>query len=304
MKKIIIFSALLVTLAAISGCGTKENSGITENSPTQTSMTECTTQISAETSVTEKIPREELTQTTTTHTITTQSAESEKETADFSRIAGEWYIDGDYPAAHISISQTGTFTAYYASGNIENTGYIKYEATEGEESVNNWYVLYTDDGELYLRFINDGNESPLELYEVISSHRYVLINGAGGIADDGRGEDEILAEENYVGIWGCGRATLCISVNDDGSYLGKITWADSAFAYVEWIYPLTYDAESGKMVCNGNASKTYYEYKEENSDPVSEVMYTGGNGSFYSENGIITWYDDEENKGEDMEFKK
>ncbi|MGN0621283.1 MAG: hypothetical protein ACI4I9_05400 [Porcipelethomonas sp.] len=289
IRKILVFAAALAMFTAISGCGSSDP-GISENSISEIAATENTAEQASET----EEPSEEK---------ETEAAETETESADFSSIDGDWCIDGDYLAAHISISSAGTFTAYYASGNIENTGYIKYEAKENDGFVNYWYMLYTDDDEPYMGFIDDGSERKLDFYTVNEKPvHYVWISGIGGIADDGRGEDEICASEKYVGTWGCGRATLTVSENDDGTYLGIIDWADSAFAYVEWVYTLTYDTESQSMVCNGSATKTYYTYENENSLPLSDVMYTDGSGSFYAENDILIWNDEEENCGEDMEF--
>ena len=62
--------------------------------------------------------------------------------------------------------------------------------------------------------------------------------------------------------------------------------------------------ENGIMVCNENAVKKYYEYKDGNSNPEVNVMYDNGSGSFTLRNGVITWYDAEENIGEDMQFIK
>ena len=112
------------------------------------------------------------------------------------------------------------------------------------------------------------------------------------------------AADNYLGTWGCGRATLNISVNEDGAYQAKISWADSAFAHTEWVYILYFDTMSKEMVCNNNAVRTYYEYKDGNSEPEITVMYTDGSGSFFLSDGVITWYDAEENCGEGMEFVK
>lgn len=287
-KKIIILAVSAAMFAVISGCGLTD-SGVQESSTAEILVTENITEHTSE----QKKATEEATET----------AEAETETADFSSIDGDWYIDGDPDAAHISVSNTGTFTAYYADGSIENTGYVKYERDEIDDAVSYWYAFYTDDDELYIIFMDDGTERKLDFYpQNGETVHYVWTSGVGGIADDGRGEDEICAYEKYVGTWGCGRATLTVSENDDGTYLGIIDWADSAFAYVEWVYTLTYDTESQSMVCNGSATKTYYTYEEENSLPLSDVMYTNGSGSFYAENDVLIWNDEEENCGENMEF--
>lgn len=312
-KKMIIFSLLFAAMGLVSGCGTMDTdlneSMISETSATTSQTENPVTEPPVTTSQTEISVTETPTKAPTETTEPEISAESstekpaETDSDNFSSIDGYWYIDGEYDAAHIFISSSGTFTAYYANGNIENTGYIKYE--EDEDTSKNWYMFYTNDDKLYISFIDDGSERKLDFYTGNNnSVHYVWTYGAGGLADDGRGEDEIAAEENYTGTWGCGRATLDISANDDGTYLGKITWADSAFAYVEWIYPLIYDTESCSMICYGNAVKKYYEYTNDYSEPNVQILYTDGSGSFYEENDAITWYDAKENRGEDMLFIK
>lgn len=300
-KKIIILAVSAAMFAVISGCGATDaglqkssiSGNLTEESRTEASATESSTE-AAETTTEPEIASEK------TEPKTTEAATENEE---FTSIDGEWYIDGDPDAAHISISSSGRFTAYYAHGGIENTGYVRYERDEIDDAVSYWYVLYTDNDEIYMVFIDDGSERKLDFYDIYGEGvHYVWTSGVGGIADDGRGEDEICAYEKYVGTWGCGRATLTVSENDDGTYLGIIDWADSAFAYVEWVYTLTYDTESQSMVCNGSATKTYYQYEDENPLPLSDVMYTNGSGSFYAENDVLIWNDEEENCGEDMEF--
>ena len=43
------------------------------------------------------------------------------------RLAGVFYIDGDTSASCVEINSDGSFTAYYASGNVEQTGYVRFE---------------------------------------------------------------------------------------------------------------------------------------------------------------------------------
>ncbi len=300
-KKMNNIAVALTMLAFISGCGvTDENSQ--ESSGSGTLATESRTEASATEMQTEtaEIATEPEKLSSETEPETT---ETETEAMNFSSIDGDWYIDGDPDAAHISISSSGRFNAYYADGSIENMGYVQYERDEIDDAVSYWYVLYTDDDEIYMVFMDDGSERKLDFYVGNGDPvHYVWTSGIGGIADDGRGEDEIYANETYVGTWGCNRATLFISENDDGTYLGKIDWADSAFAYVEWVYVLTYDAESQSMVCSGNATKTYYQCEDESPYPSATVLYTNGSGSFCVTDDVLVWNDAEENSGEDMEF--
>lgn len=110
--------------------------------------------------------------------------------------------------------------------------------------------------------------------------------------------------EKFLGTWWCDRVSLNISDNGDGTYQGKVSWADSAFANTEWTYTLKYDANSNSMVCDGNAKEIYYEYEEENKDPKTTIIYTDGSGIFTEKDNVITWNDAKENKGEGMKFVK
>lgn len=299
MRKKKFITITIAILIMVSGCGAVDK-GDSKSSPSGTMATESKTKSSEpESSATESA----TVSTTESAETTPEATGNEQEKSDFSSIDGDWYIDGDINAAHITINSSGEFTSYSAGGSVENTGYVKYETKESEDGANNWYVLYTDDGNTYFSFIDDGSEEKLDFYvENDNSVHYVLTSGTGGLADDGRGEDELFVSENYIGTWNCERATLLISENDVGTYTGKITWADSAFAYVEWVYTLTYDTYSQSLICNDNATKTYYQYNDESTNPTVTALYTNGSGSFCLSNNAIIWNDMEENRGEDMKF--
>lgn len=310
-KKKYILTISIAILTMVSGCGAVDK-GDSNSSPSGSMATESKTKSakpesvateSATASASESAEVKPTESTTNTDETTPDATGNEQEKSDFSSIDGDWYIDGDINAAHITINSSGEFTSYYVNGSVESTGYVKHETKESEDGVNNWYVLYTDDGNEYLSFIDDGSEKKLDFYVGNDNHvHYVLTSGIGGLADDGRGKDEIFVSENYIGTWNCERATLLISENDDGTYTGKITWADSAFAYVEWVYTLTYDTDSQSLICNDNATKTYYQYNDESTDPTVTSLYTNGSGSFCLSNNTIIWNDMKENRGEDMKF--
>ena len=186
----------IAILIMVSGCGTVDKVD-SKSSPSGTMATESKTKSSEpESSATESA----TVSTTESAETTPEATGNEQEKADFSSIDGDWYIDGDINAAHITINSSGEFTSYYANGSVENTGYVKYETKESEDGANNWYVLYTNDGNTYLSFIDDGREEKLDFYVGNdNSVHYVLTSGTGGLADDGRGEDELFVNENYIG---------------------------------------------------------------------------------------------------------
>jgi hypothetical protein len=119
--------------------------------------------------------------------------------------------------------------------------------------------------------------------------------GVGGAADDGRGPGE-----EFVGKWGCYRVTLDITQLSDTEFQAKITAPNSAAAYTEWEYPLTY--KDGKLVCSGKGTKTDFVYQSENAEPDKTVVYTDGSAEFSMQGSNIVWNDKNENSGEDMMF--
>ncbi len=73
------------------------------------------------------------------------------------RLAGTYYIDGEPSAAYVEITTDGSFTAYYASGNVERTGYVRYKEDNSNQSKTFYvYVFYTDEGNPYMGFVDSG----------------------------------------------------------------------------------------------------------------------------------------------------
>lgn len=251
---------------------------------------------------------ESTTKNTVENTISDNDNENENTTKeekspDFNSIDGYWYIDGKIDTAYIHISNDGRYTAYYADGNEENSGYIKYEKEDASNTVNYWYNLYSDSGDFYMGFIDDGSSEKTDLYVGNGGFpHYVLMYGEGGLGDDGRGDDELSLGEEYVGVWGCGRATLKIEYEEETGFRATIFWADSAAAHVEWVYPLIFDEENNIMSCQGNASKSYVVYTDNNTNPDITIEYTDGSGNFVLEDDAIIWNDETENMGKDMRF--
>lgn len=293
----------LVTALLLTGCGQ-----ISELLPSSTAETQAETTADAETTAAESIAEDttaadsETTEAETDTTAPESAADTEttaaaaQQTADFSSIAGYWYIDGDTAAASIHMTADGRFDAYYASGSLENEGTIRYEEEVIEDTTIHWYMLYGDDGEFFTGFVDDGTAEKTDLYAGNGGEpHYVKLFGEGGIADDGRG-----AGEEFVGTWGCGRATLVIEQESDTEFHAIVWWGDSAFAHVEWDYPLVY--QDGELVCDGLGTKTYVEYTDENTDPNVTVEYTDGSAEFSFRGADIFWNDQTEHRADDMIF--
>ena len=132
-------SVLFFATALLAGCG--ETAGNTPEHPTTEQITAAETEMA--TAETETETAAPLVTTETTSASTSAETATALEDDPFRSIAGEWYLDGDPDTAHLSIQSTGTFTAYYATGNVENTGYIQYETEEIGGMLSHWYLLYT-----------------------------------------------------------------------------------------------------------------------------------------------------------------
>ena len=153
----IIYSSMLPLLAAVcvwtSGCGSLESS-VESSTTTATTATEATT----ETTVAETTTTSATEATTTSATeITTASATPTTETTDnaatievFACTAGTWYMDGDPDTASLVMDGEGGVAAYYATGNLEYSGYLECtNATSGT------YAIYQDSGEYVTDFTFD-----------------------------------------------------------------------------------------------------------------------------------------------------
>ena len=145
----IIYSSMLPLLAAVcvwtSGCGSLE-SAVESSTTTATTATETTTE-TTETTVAE------TTTTSATEIAATPTTEATDDAATievFACTAGTWYMDGDPDTASLVMDGEGGVAAYYATGNLEYSGYLECtDATSGT------YAIYQDSGEYVTDFTFD-----------------------------------------------------------------------------------------------------------------------------------------------------
>lgn len=154
----IIYSSMLPLLAAVcvwtSGCGSLE-SVVESSTTTATTATETTTETTvAETTTTSAT---ETTTASATEIATEIAAIPTTEATDdaaaievFACTAGTWYMDGDPDTASLVMDGEGGVAAYYATGNLEYSGYLECtDATSGT------YAIYQDSGEYVTDFTFD-----------------------------------------------------------------------------------------------------------------------------------------------------
>lgn len=292
MKKISII-AFLVSIAALTSCGRDaDKPASTVSEKATATAAETTTDTTTSTTATAVSTTKKTESTTSAETTAAGSEKAEN----YAGIAGYWYIDGDPGAASLHITEDGKFAAYYASGLLENKGYIKREL---DTEINNYvYCMYLDSGELYMAFADDGEEFKTDIYMGNGGEpHYAKLYGEGGIGDDGRGP-----EEAYEGKWQCERARLSIEDRGEGIFHALITWSDSAASYAEWDYPLIFDTD--RLICDGNGTLTYVEYKEAGAEPERTVEYTDGSAEFTLEGNSIRWNDKKEHSGDNIIFRR
>lgn len=105
----------------------------------------------------------------------TQSAVAQEEEENpFTRLAGNWCVDGDSGAAHLEITEDGRFTAYYASAAMEAGGYILHERNGDMAQTDYSYRFYTDDGKLYFEFMDQEND-PVDTFETEGEYGQIFI---------------------------------------------------------------------------------------------------------------------------------
>ena len=147
----IIYSSMLPLLAAVcvwtSGCGSLE-SAVESSTTTATTATETTTETTvAETTTTSAT---ETTTASATAIPTTEATDDAAAIEVFACTAGTWYMDGDPDTASLVMDGEGGVAAYYATGNLEYSGYLECtDATSGT------YAIYQDSGEYVTDFTFD-----------------------------------------------------------------------------------------------------------------------------------------------------
>lgn len=91
------------------------------------------------------------------------------------RLSGRYFIDGDATAASVVIEADGSFTAYYASGTVEQKGNVRYETNSAGDNRYHVYVFYTDEGKPYMGFVDSGESRISEFETGNGSYRYVRV---------------------------------------------------------------------------------------------------------------------------------
>ena len=284
MRRISLAVIIISFMAVAAGCGhdTQTDSEMPDSTTVETTTVAETT--------------EEATPEKKTETTTAKEATSAANAADYSGLAGSWYIDGDPSAASFHITEDGKFTAYYANGLVENKGIVR--RVFDSEINNYYYCMYLDSGDLYEAFADDGEKEKTDIYMGNGGFpHYVKLYGEGGLGDDGRGP-----EEAYTGTWNCERAHIDIAYYGEGIFHATVKWGTSASTHAQWEYPLIF--ENDKLICNGNGTKSFVEYEDAESEPKVTEEYSDGSAEFTLEGNHLFLNDLKEHSADNMMFSK
>ena len=155
MKKTAIWISLLtIIVLAGTGCG---QTGIKENAGNDsTASSEAVTQ---ETEASETAAQEE----TVSETAAQEAASPASE--DYSKYAGDWYVDGSLDNGHITIDKNGHVESYSYDGIFNYEGELKREEYENPDGTKGYlYNIYDDGGEFVIGFYEPEEEDFYELY--------------------------------------------------------------------------------------------------------------------------------------------
>ncbi len=110
--------------------------------------------------------------------------------------------------------------------------------------------------------------------------------------------------QTFLGVWGKDRVSAEVTgcEEEPGTYDVMIHWGSSASEYTQWTYHCEYDGEN--LVCSGKGTKTNVVMKENGEAESEEEVYNDGSAVFsINENGCMTWNDEKEDAGADLELE-
>ena len=278
MKKRLVLATVLCTLFAFTGCGSETPADAGNTNDSGAAQTE------------DETPADE------TPADTDENGSDSAPSADMSDLAGTWFEADVLDSRTLIIAEDGSFTLEYRGGGALY-GTVEVVAEENPDDTENyWYSFIDQEGDVWesVCIPDDGIQD--DLYFGQGGDPHFIREGAVSypVTLDVIGED-------YLGNWQCDRCGIEITENADG-YIVDITWANSASETVEWIYVCYYDSDMCALVSEEQGTKQVLVTEDGNTETI--VEYSDGTGSFFLDEGILTWTDDAEHQGDGMEFER
>ena len=311
MKKTLSILLVLVMILSLAACGSKDEE--------TTAAKEETTAEAAETTAEAK---EETTAAPTTEAAETTTQEPAPETTTEEETTEASEEDGQNPVMNF----IGVYAKDRASIQVEAQGAedalitVSWSSSAAEHS--EWTMSGHFDWEtLTVEYNNCVKKDIVYTDEENFTETVAYENGTGAIVfgENGtltwRDDQENVADgtvfefvppvfgggEAFLGMWGCGRATIEITYKEETeTYNVLVSWSSSAAEKAVWQYVCGFDGE--KLYSDENGTKSILTW-DENGDVTTEEVYSDGSAVFELDaEGNLTWTDKKENAAEDMIF--
>lgn len=320
MKKILSFISALAVMTAFTGCGNVVEEGKSDSqsvAETTAAQTETSSEATADSEENNTASAENSETSDDSETGSGNTASNTANDYGFypvetpihtsisvASLAGDWYLADDMAKNTLIITSSeddiynGNWQYAYEYGG-SRFGYVKLEYSVNQDGYNDYrYNFYENDGELWESFAADGSIPNNDLYAAQPEEMHFIRASSladGGMLDKG-GE--------YLGVWGCGRATMHIEEGGfaGGRYVITISWASSAFENTVWTYDCYFD-ESTDAFVSDYGTRCEEVYTEENVEPERKTT-DGEKARFYAGDGKIRWENLAGDTEEDMLFTK
>ena len=212
----------------------------------------------------------------------------------------------------------------YGSPLPTGDGYV-FETNNAKafSSAGEYYITYVDTGAKSTLVNDQGFQRDVPVYKILpdyaqleadSSQMLDLERQRSKEYADIRREilkntgKELTAEEirqQFEGNWwdlNSQRCNLTISVADNDRLNIEINWSSDAWTTTIWTMSGQYNAATGTVEYSDCVEKN--DIYDDAGNVTSEVVYTGGTGRFYLEEGYLYWQDDMENQGSQCYFSR
>lgn len=123
---------------------------------------------------------------------------------------------------------------------------------------------------------------------------------AGSEAAESDGQNPVM---NFVGTYGCDRATMIVECKDADEAQFTVTWSSSAATHAEWTMSGKLDTDK-LTVDYTDCVKKEVTFNEDGSVASEDVIYEDGTGTitFSAEDYTLTWDDAKEHVADGMVF--
>ncbi len=124
----------------------------------------------------------------------------------------------------------------------------------------------------------------------------------GSAAAEEDGQNPVM---NFVGVYGCGRATMLVEADGMDGAKVTVTWGSSAAENAEWVMSGKFDPET-LTVQYTDCVKTVYVWNEQGEIDSETVEYENGEGTITFTDGealSLTWDDAQEHIADGTVFE-